>query len=98
LVWANRLNMLFRIIWSTAFIRAYLKLHGNGLVMSSLMPRPATVALGAGIYAILFQVTSTFNGTITDLLKSGVVAAIFAISLAISERVYIRECYQSLRG
>ena len=81
LVWANTLNMLFRIIWSTAFIRAYLKLHGTGLVMGSLMPRPATVALGAGTYAILFQVASTFNGAITDLLKSGVVAVIFVIAL-----------------
>jgi oligosaccharide translocation protein RFT1 len=81
LVWANTLNMVFRIIWSTAFIGAYLKRHGTGLVMNSLMPRPLTVALGAGTYSVLFQMASTFNGGITDILKSGVVSGVFAIAL-----------------
>jgi oligosaccharide translocation protein RFT1 len=49
--------------------------------MNSLMPRPLTVALGAGTYGVLFQMASTFNGGVTDILKSGVVSGVFAITL-----------------
>jgi oligosaccharide translocation protein RFT1 len=81
LVWANALNMLFRIVWSTAFIKSYLKTHGSSLEIGALMPRPLTVAAGVGTYAVLAQMAKTFTGGITDILKSGVVAAVFLIAL-----------------
>jgi oligosaccharide translocation protein RFT1 len=45
LVWANTLNMVFRIIWSSAFISSYLKMRGSQLDIRTLIPRPMTIAV-----------------------------------------------------
>ena len=79
LVWANSLNMVFRIIWSTSFISAYLKGHGAQLNISTLMPKPLTIAAGVGTYAVMAQLN--LEGGIVDILKSGVVAVIFVALL-----------------
>jgi len=81
LVWANTLNMIFRIIWSTAFIGSYLRRHGTQLETGPLLPRPLTIAAGVGTYAILNQMKTTFTGGLLDVIKSGTVAAIFVIIL-----------------
>jgi oligosaccharide translocation protein RFT1 len=81
LVWANVLNMFFRIIWSSAFIQAYLKRNETSLEIRSLIPRPITIAAGVGTYAVLAQLASTFTGGIIDILKSGIVAVVFVIVL-----------------
>ena len=81
LVWANSLNMVFRIIWSTSFIGAYLRRHGADLEIASLIPRPMTMALGVLVHALLMQMQSTFQGGIWDFLQIGVVTAIFGIIL-----------------
>ncbi|KAH7356562.1 Rft protein-domain-containing protein [Rhexocercosporidium sp. MPI-PUGE-AT-0058] len=98
LVWANALNMLFRIVWSTAFIQTYLKRYGSSLDLGQLLPKPLTIAVGAGAYAILAQLESNFTGGITDIVKSGTVAAPFVILLAVSERAHLLECYRVFRG
>jgi oligosaccharide translocation protein RFT1 len=79
LVWANTLNMAFRIIWSTAFIKAYLKRHGFCLDNAAIIPRPMTIAAVVGTAAVLRQMESTFTGDISDILRSGVVAVIFVL-------------------
>ncbi|KAG4434076.1 hypothetical protein IFR05_010436 [Cadophora sp. M221] len=81
LVWANALNMLFRIVWSTAFIQTYLKRYRSSLELSQLLPKPLSIAAGAGTYAILAQLESNFTGGMMDIVKSGVVAAPFVILL-----------------
>jgi len=81
LVWANALNMIFRIVWSAAFIGSYLRHHGTQLETGPLLPRPLTIAAGVGTYAILDQMETTFTGGLLDVIKSGTVAAIFAIVL-----------------
>ncbi|PBP16042.1 hypothetical protein BUE80_DR013238 [Diplocarpon rosae] len=81
LVWANALNMLFRIVWSTAFIQAYLKRYDSSLELNQLVPRPLTIAAGVGTYAVLAQLETGFMGGITDIIKSGGVSAIFLILL-----------------
>ncbi|KAF4629361.1 hypothetical protein G7Y89_g8788 [Cudoniella acicularis] len=81
LVWANVLNMTFRIVWSTAFIAQFLKRHGSNFELNEIIPRPVTIAVGVGTYAILTRLATSFNGGIFDLLKSGSVAAVFAAIL-----------------
>jgi oligosaccharide translocation protein RFT1 len=81
LVWANGLNMLFRIIWCTAFIQTYLRRYGAGLETRVLIPRPMTMAAGVVTYAVLLQLQPTFNGGIKDFLKSGAVAVGFMVVL-----------------
>lgn len=78
LVWANTLNMVFRIIWSTAFISSYLKRNGTRLDSGNLLPRPVTIAAGVGTYAVMAQLETTFTGGIVDIIKSGLVAVVFA--------------------
>jgi oligosaccharide translocation protein RFT1 len=39
------------------------------------------VTAGVGTYAVLAQMAKTFTGGIRDILKSGVVAAVFLIAL-----------------
>jgi oligosaccharide translocation protein RFT1 len=77
LVWANGLNMLFRITWCTTFMQAYLKRYDAGLEIRMLIPRPMTIAAGIGTHAVLAQLQSTFSGGNTDFLGSGAVAVTF---------------------
>jgi oligosaccharide translocation protein RFT1 len=79
LVWANGLNMLFRITWCTAFMQAYLKRYGADLEAGVLIPRTMTIAAGVGTHAVLLQLHSTFTGGYTDFLKSGAVAVVFIV-------------------
>lgn len=81
LVWANVLNMSFRVVWSTAFITSYLKRHGSSISISEIAPTNLTIAAGLGTYAVLRQTAKTFTGTFTDLIKSGLVTAVFVIIL-----------------
>jgi oligosaccharide translocation protein RFT1 len=81
LVWANGLNMIFRIIWCTTFIQAYLKRYGAGLESRVLIPRPMTIATGIGTYAVLVQLSSDFSGGTMDFVKSGAVAVGFVFVL-----------------
>lgn len=82
LVWANVLNMLFRIIWSTNFISAYLKRNGTQLETGTILPKPATIAAAVAALAAMIQVEKTFTANIvTDLVKAGGVAVVFAIAL-----------------
>jgi oligosaccharide translocation protein RFT1 len=81
LVWANVLNMSFRVIWSTAFIKSYLNRHGSTFTFSEIAPTPLTLAAGLGTYAVLRQTATTFNGGFTDIIKSGGVGAVFVVIL-----------------
>jgi oligosaccharide translocation protein RFT1 len=92
------MNMLFRIIWCTAFIEAYLKSYGSGLEIGALMPKPISTTAAVATFATLRQLHSTFNGGITDYMKSGAVAVVFAIVLAFTERAHLLECYSRLRS
>ena len=81
LVWANTLNMAFRIVWSTVFIASYMKRHNNELDFGAILPRPMTIAAGAGAYAVLNRIESTFTGGILDIVKGGVVAGFLVVIL-----------------
>ena len=80
LVWANVLNMVLRILWSGIFVRRWLARKGGAeLRLSSLMPKPLTVAAGVGTAAVVRGLESGFTGGIFDFLETGVVAGIFLV-------------------
>jgi oligosaccharide translocation protein RFT1 len=81
LVWANTLNMAFRIVWSTIFIASYMKRHNNRLEFGAILPRPETVATAVGAYAVFNRVASGFTGGILDIVKSGAIAGAGVILL-----------------
>lgn len=83
LVWANVINMLLRIVWSSAFIQTYLERNGTNIQILDLTPKPLTMAAGVGTYAVLNQLALGFQGGLMDIVKSGVVAVSFIFILYI---------------
>ncbi|KAM0149548.1 hypothetical protein ACHAPG_009332 [Botrytis cinerea] len=98
LVLANMANMLLRIIWCGRFILNYCGRHGAKFTVKDLLPRPSTISLGVVTYAALTQMRTSFTGSLVDIVKSGLVAIIFVILLATSEKGYILECYHAIKG
>ncbi|ESZ97569.1 hypothetical protein SBOR_2116 [Sclerotinia borealis F-4128] len=97
LVLANMANMLLRIIWCGNFILVYYGRHGAKFRVIDLLPRPSTISFGIVTYAALAQMRTAFTGGLLDIIKSGLVAVIFVILLATSEKGYLLECYRALR-
>lgn len=77
LVWANVLNMVFRIMWSSAFITSYMKRNGTRLEYETLAPERVTIAAAAGTAAVVRQLEKTFTGGMSDILIAGGAAGIF---------------------
>jgi len=98
LVWANSLNMVFRIVWSGTFVKAYCKRHGVQFKLGDLFPRGITIAFGVATYAVLARLQPTFTSDISSILKSGFVAVISIGAIAVAEKAYILECYRTMRG
>jgi oligosaccharide translocation protein RFT1 len=79
LVWANVLNMVFRIVWSTAFISSYMKRNGTRLMYGTLLPKPLTIGAAAVATAAIRQLETTFTGGVLDFLKAGGAAGMFIV-------------------
>ena len=77
LVWANVLNMVFRIVWSADFVRSYMKRNGTGLELKMLCPDMWTVAAAVGTALGLEGLESTFTGDLSDVVKAGGAAGVF---------------------
>ena len=75
LVWANVMNMLFRILWSLSFIKSYLRRNGGSLKISETLPTVGTQAAGLAAAALLARLRRTSTGNFDALLKSGLVTA-----------------------
>lgn len=74
LVWANVVNMLFRILWSSWFIISYFRRNRTFLNLQAILPMPGSVALGIGAGAVFSRLQDSFTSGIGDLLKSMLVA------------------------
>lgn len=81
LVWANAINMVLRILWSSRFISTYLKRNESRLSISVMMPQPTTIALGASTAAVLTQMQTKFTGGVADIIRSSLVVGAFIILL-----------------
>lgn len=81
LVWANVINMAFRVLWSFVFIRKYLSTHGSHLNLEVLTPQPTTIAAGFGTAAVLHQSSSRPIEGIWDIVKIGFVAGLYVVIL-----------------
>jgi oligosaccharide translocation protein RFT1 len=81
LVWANVMNMALRILWSSHFIRKYLKRKGVELSISSMLPQTTSIALSICTAGVLSQIQASFTGGLGDLVKSGTGAVAFVVLL-----------------
>lgn len=75
LIWANCVNMGFRIMWSGSFIRTYCERNGGSFGVMELLPKTATVPLAVVTYAVLGRLELINN--FVSLVKSGLVAVGF---------------------
>ncbi|KAG9237569.1 Rft protein-domain-containing protein [Amylocarpus encephaloides] len=98
LVWANVLNMAFRIVWSTAFIKSFLRRHGSNFELGETLPNPLTVTAGVAAFTVLNRLALSFDGGWFDFVKSGSVAAVFLAVVVFSERAYLLGLYKSMSG
>jgi oligosaccharide translocation protein RFT1 len=78
-VWANVLNMVFRVVWSSTFIAAWLARNGTKLEFGELISKPITLAAAVGTAAVVRQMERGFTGGIVDFLKTGAIGGVFAI-------------------
>ncbi|KAG6013018.1 hypothetical protein E4U41_005178 [Claviceps citrina] len=100
LVLANICNMVCRIVWSVAFVRAYFRRRGAGLSWASLVPG-GTVALGVSTLVALRRLDVLERGT-SDPFGTLVRIAAYAVPLltaiTLLERRFLYQCLYSIAG
>ncbi|KAI0114428.1 Rft-1-domain-containing protein [Nemania sp. FL0031] len=104
LVYANAMNMLCRIIWSSLFISHYFQRNNVEFEWSGLIPKVTTLyALATPtIWGVLSRVGISVGNVSSHVFRDLVVvgaAALFYVGLiAYAERHYLMNCYYSIRG
>ncbi|KAM0465857.1 hypothetical protein ACHAPV_000802 [Trichoderma viride] len=100
LVYANSINMLCRIIWSSAFINKFFKSHGLDFAPASLYPT-TTIAVSLSTLVLLRQLKFHEAGqerpfeTLIKIIGFAIPLLLLIVSL---ERKFLFECFQSIRG
>ncbi|KAM3072231.1 Oligosaccharide translocation protein rft1 [Clarireedia jacksonii] len=92
LVLANMTNMLLRIVWCGNFIKNYCIRHGTKFELRRFMSRPSTISLTVVTCATLAQMQKNFSGHILDLVKTALVALIFAVLVYVPTKSHIYLC------
>ncbi|KAI0448319.1 Rft-1-domain-containing protein [Xylaria acuta] len=104
LVYANAINMLCRIIWSSAFISHHFRQNGVEFEWRGLIPNgTALYVLGIATLRGTLSRAGIFVGNISshvfkDLAIVGALAVPYVGLIAYAERHYLMDCYRSLRG
>ncbi|KAB5571756.1 oligosaccharide translocation protein RFT1, variant [Coniochaeta sp. 2T2.1] len=105
LVVANCINMLCRIVWCGVFIKWYFGSQGVEFALDGMLPGPLAVAAGvvaSGVVRRLVTVAAEVplgpKQIIFQLAKVAAVAVPLLVAVAISERSFILQGYQALRG
>ncbi|KAF2083421.1 oligosaccharide translocation protein RFT1 [Saccharata proteae CBS 121410] len=99
LVYANCVNMLLRIVFNIVFIKGFFGRNDESFDYLVTMPTGLSVAAAVSTPALL-KVTAgrlASYGLISELVRVGGIAAMFAVSMLLFERAYLVQCYQMLR-
>ncbi|KAI9885752.1 MAG: hypothetical protein M1823_002430 [Watsoniomyces obsoletus] len=84
LVWANVVNMLFRIIWSGAFITRYFGRYGqDGIRLTDILPTLGTLGVGIAAASISSKIQVTFTGSVIELAKP-IIVVLLTVVLIVS--------------
>ncbi|UKZ67908.1 uncharacterized protein TrAtP1_009067 [Trichoderma atroviride] len=100
LVYANIINMLCRIIWSSVFINKFFKSHGLDFAPASLYPT-TPIAVSLSTLVLLRQLKFHEVGqerpfeTLIKIIGFAIPLLLLIVSL---ERKFLFECFQSIRG
>ncbi|TPX10318.1 uncharacterized protein E0L32_008723 [Thyridium curvatum] len=103
LVLANGVNMACRIIWCAVFVRSYFRQKGGiDFRIDDASPTAASWAVMAAAAGVVSRASSFRVGSskdaLVELVKLGLIAVPFVAALAIAERNFIRNCYETVRG
>ncbi|KXJ95016.1 Rft protein-domain-containing protein [Microdochium bolleyi] len=104
LVCANGINMLCRVVWSASFISQYFRANDvpfqwHGILPKGMGPHVVGAAVMWGVlnrFGIVLGAVSPH--VFKDLLVVGAAAVPYVAMLAFTERQYLIQSYQSLRG
>ncbi|KAI9782671.1 MAG: Oligosaccharide translocation protein rft1 [Peltula sp. TS41687] len=96
LVWANVVNMLLRVVWSTAFIRSYFGRNAAGFSLTRVLPTPGAVAVGVGVATVASRMHDRSTDLPVRLVSLASVGGAAVLLIATFERVFIRQCLDML--
>ncbi|KAB5539237.1 oligosaccharide translocation protein RFT1, variant [Coniochaeta sp. 2T2.1] len=105
LVVANCINMACRIVWCGVFIKRYFGSQGVEFEMQAMLPGPLAVAAGVVASGVVRRVVTGAaevplgpKQIIFQLAKVAAVTVPLLVAVAISERSFILQGYQAMRG
>ncbi|ETS74957.1 hypothetical protein PFICI_13441 [Pestalotiopsis fici W106-1] len=104
LVYANAINMLCRILWSSRFISSYFDRHGAEFTWSGALPNASAVyVLGTAVlWQVLYQVAGVSVGGVSNHVYKDVVKVVgcalpYVALMAYLERRLLIDSVQSFR-
>ncbi|KAK2747610.1 Oligosaccharide translocation protein rft1 [Onygenales sp. PD_40] len=99
IIWANSMNLIMRIAWSSWFIIEYFrKLGGDKFSITETLPNRETFAVGVLAYATMLGLRPSASLGFWDIIKSGIVAGSFAVLILFLERKYLLQQYIKIRA
>ncbi|KAI0536417.1 oligosaccharide translocation protein RFT1, variant [Xylaria digitata] len=104
LVYANAINMLCRITWSGAFISHYFRRNNVEFGWSGLIPNGTALhVLGTTVLWGILSRAGISAGDVSshvfrDLVVVGAASVPYVGLIAYAERLYLIDCYRSIRG
>ncbi|KAM4065879.1 rft protein [Hirsutella rhossiliensis] len=100
LVLANIVNMLCRIVWSAAFIKAFFTVYRAHFSVASLLPR-STLVVSLATFIVLRQLDvldKAESEPVQTLAKVAGSAVPLLLMIVHFEKSLLLECFQSVRG
>ncbi|ODA79239.1 hypothetical protein RJ55_04832 [Drechmeria coniospora] len=100
LVLANIINMVSRIVWSTAFIKAFFTRNNGDFSLRDLLPS-TTIVTAVSTYAFLHHLRLLDDAEaqpVATLVKVAGTAFPLLLTIAFVERRFLLECLRTVRG
>ncbi|KAK4096964.1 Rft-1-domain-containing protein [Parathielavia hyrcaniae] len=104
LVVANGVNMACRIVWCAIFIKRFLARNGVGFDVIQVLPSPVAVLAGVVTSQVVKRLVPSADAPVgaqeevEELVKLAAVTLPFVVVVAASERHFLYNAYQAVRG
>ncbi|KAK2800335.1 hypothetical protein FQN50_008151 [Emmonsiellopsis sp. PD_5] len=99
IIWANSMNLIMRIAWSSWFIVKYFRNpEGGKFSITETLPNRETFAVGVLAYATMLGLRPSVSLGFWDIIKLGIVTGLFAVLILFLERKYLLQQYIKIRA